>query len=63
MRSCLMQMRAISWRVSTGATAPVGFVGKLSISTLVLGVMAASSTAGLRAKRSCLLVGTAVATP
>ncbi len=41
----------------------VGFVGKLSISTLVRGVMDASSTSGFKAKRSLLLVGTAVATP
>ena len=58
-----MQMSAMALSVSVGAMEPVGFVGKLSISTLVRGVMAASSFAGLRAKRSSMLVSTGTALP
>ena len=56
-------MSAICFRTSAGITAPVGLEGVFRMIILVLGVMAASTSAGSRTKLSSNLVGTYTGTP
>ena len=51
-------MSAICFSVLAGMTVPVGLEGVFRMIILVLGVMAASTSAGSRTKLSSYLVGT-----